>query len=227
VPSSIASALSVPKRLDAPPATTTPAIGVLASRVLELDSGGTMLERFLLLSLVLALAASMPAGAQSPRVTMTTSLGKIVIELDQATAPKTVENFLRYVDEKFYDGTIFHRVIPTFMIQGGGFTKDMMQKTTHEQIKNESKNGLSNARGTIAMARLPQPDTATAQFFINVQDNQGLDAGKAGEYGYAVFGKVVEGLDVVDKIKAVKTASAKGHDDVPVEPVVIESIRRN
>src|SRR5262245_42851763 len=128
-PSRIASALSLPKRLDAPPATTTPASGVLASRVFELDSGGTMLERFLLLSVVFALAMSMPAGAQSPRVTMTTSLGKIVVELDSAKAPKTVENFLRYVDEKFYDGTIFHRVIASFMIQGGGFTKDMMQKS--------------------------------------------------------------------------------------------------
>jgi peptidyl-prolyl cis-trans isomerase A (cyclophilin A) len=186
-----------------------------------------MLERLLLLSLVLVLAAAMPARAQNPKVTMTTSLGKIVIELDAAKAPKTTANFLRYVDEKHYDGTIFHRVIPNFMIQGGGFTKDMMQKTTHEGIPNESKNGLSNARGTIAMARLPSPDSATAQFFINVNDNPGLDAGKAGEFGYAVFGKVVEGMDVVDKIKAVKTTTSKGHENVPVEAVVIESVTKN
>ena len=186
-----------------------------------------MLERFLLLSLVLGLAASMPARAQNPKVTITTNMGKIVVELDPAKAPKSVENFLMYVDAKYYDGTIFHRVIKGFMIQGGGHTKDMARKTTKEPVVNESKNGVSNARGTIAMARTNDPNSATAQFFINSVDNQGLDAGKAGEWGYTVFGKVVEGLDVVDKISDVKTATVAGNQNVPVEPVIIESIKRN
>jgi peptidyl-prolyl cis-trans isomerase A (cyclophilin A) len=186
-----------------------------------------MLERLLLLSLVLIVTVAMPAGAQSPRVTITTNLGKIVVELDQAKAPKSVENFLNYVDSKFYDGTIFHRVIPKFMIQGGGFNKDMSRKSTKDGIVNESKNGLSNKRGTIAMARTNDPNSATSQFFINSVDNDGLDAGKAGEWGYAVFGKVVEGLDVVDKISGVKTTTKNGNQNVPVDNVVIESIKRN
>jgi len=188
-----------------------------------------MLERLLLLSLVLALTASMPALGQNPKVTITTNLGKIVVELDPAKAPKTVENFLKYTDEKFYDGTIFHRVIPGFMIQGGGNTKDMQRKTTHEGVVNESKNGLSNARGTIAMARTNDPNSATSQFFINVVDNaKGLDAGNTGDgWGYTVFGKVVEGMDVVDAIAKVKTTSVAGNRDVPVEPVIIESLRKN
>jgi peptidyl-prolyl cis-trans isomerase A (cyclophilin A) len=186
-----------------------------------------MLERLILLSLVLVFAVSMPAGAQAPRVTITTNMGKIVVELDPAKAPKTVENFLSYVDAKFYDGTIFHRVIPKFMIQGGGFNKDMSRKTTKEGIPNESKNGLSNKRGTIAMARTNDPNSATSQFFINSVDNDGLDAGKAGEWGYAVFGKVVEGLDVVDKISNVKTTTKSGNQNVPVDDVVIESIKRS
>jgi peptidyl-prolyl cis-trans isomerase A (cyclophilin A) len=189
-----------------------------------------MLERLLLLSLVLVAAAAIPAGAQSPRVTITTTLGKIVVELDQAKAPKSVENFLAYVDSKFYDGTIFHRVIPGFMIQGGGHTKDMQRKTTRDPVVNESKNGLSNARGTIAMARTADPNSATSQFFINSVDNaRGLDAGNTGPdgWGYTVFGKVVEGLDVVDKISAVKTTSQAGNQNVPVEPVIIESITKN
>jgi peptidyl-prolyl cis-trans isomerase A (cyclophilin A) len=184
-----------------------------------------MLERLLLLSLVLIAAA--PALGQSPKVNINTSLGKITVELDSAKAPKTVENFLAYVDAKHYDGTIFHRVMDGFMIQGGGFTKDMQQKTTKAPVINESKNGLSNARGTIAMARLPQPNTATSQFFINLVDNsKGLDAGKAGEWGYAVFGKVTEGMDVVDKIAKVKTTKSGMHENVPAEAVIIESITR-
>ena len=154
-------------------------------------------------------------------VLMETSLGPIKIELDGDKAPVTVANFLSYVDDKFYDGTVFHRVIPTFMIQGGGFEPGMRQKRTKPAIKNEAPNGLSNARGTIAMARLTDPDSATAQFFINVVDNGGLDRPR-----YCVFGKVVEGMDVVDKIKAVATGRRGSYDDVPVQDVVIQSVRR-
>jgi peptidyl-prolyl cis-trans isomerase A (cyclophilin A) len=219
--------LSLPKRLDAPPATTTPTIAVLGFRVFELSTGGAMLERLLLFSLIFVVAAAVPALGQSPKVNINTNLGKIVVELDAAKAPKTVENFLAYVDSKFYDGTIFHRVIDGFMIQGGGHTKDMQRKTTKEPVVNESKNGLSNARGTIAMARTNDPNSATSQFFINSVDNaRGLDAGKAGEWGYTVFGKVVEGMDVVDKISKVKTTTTAGNQNVPVDPVIIESITR-
>jgi peptidyl-prolyl cis-trans isomerase A (cyclophilin A) len=188
-----------------------------------------MSERLLLLAFIFVAMVAMPAGAQSPRVTITTNLGKIVLELDPAKAPKSVENFLAYVDSGFYDGTIFHRVIPGFMIQGGGHTKDMQRKSTRPPVVNESKNGLSNLRGTVAMARTNDPDSATSQFFINSVDNSGgLDSGKTGDgVGYTVFGKVVEGLDVVDKISAVKTASVASNRDVPVEPIVIESIKRN
>ena len=155
-------------------------------------------------------------------VLIETSQGTIKAELDGDKAPITVANFLSYVDDKFYDGTVFHRVIPDFMIQGGGFEPGMKQKKTKAAIKNESPNGLSNKRGTIAMARLPDPDSATAQFFINVEDNaRGLDSQR-----YCVFGKVVDGLDVVDKIKAVETGTRGIHRDVPVKDVVIESIRR-
>jgi peptidyl-prolyl cis-trans isomerase A (cyclophilin A) len=187
-----------------------------------------MLERLLLLSLVLVVAASMPARAQSTKVNINTNLGKIVVELDSAKAPKTVENFLAYVDSKFYDGTIFHRVIDGFMIQGGGHTKDMQRKTTREPVVNESKNGLSNARGTIAMARTNDPNSATSQWFINTVDNaRGLDAGKTADgNGYTVFGKVTEGMDVVDKISKVKTTSVAGNQNVPVDPVIIESVTR-
>src|SRR5262249_2212900 len=154
-------------------------------------------------------------------------MGTIKIELDQAKAPITVKNFLDYVEAKHYDGTIFHRVIgkPTkddFMIQGGGMEPGMKERKTRGPIKNEAGNGLSNKRGTIAMARTNDPDTATAQFFINVKDNDFLDR-RGGNAGYAVFGKVIEGMDVVDKIKAVKTAKKGGHDDVPVEDIVIKS----
>jgi cyclophilin family peptidyl-prolyl cis-trans isomerase len=157
---------------------------------------------------------------------MDTSMGPVKIELFQDKAPVTVKNFLAYVDEKFYDGTIFHRVIANFMIQGGGFQPDMQEKITQAPIRNESFNGLSNKRGTLAMARTNDPDSATAQFFINVDDNaRGLDRAP-GNAGYAVFGKVIDGMEVVDKIRDVKTANRGGHQDVPVEPVFIKSIRR-
>jgi cyclophilin family peptidyl-prolyl cis-trans isomerase len=155
-------------------------------------------------------------------VVMETSKGAIKLELDEGRAPVTVKNFLGYVDDKFYDGTIFHRVIPNFMIQGGGHTPGMERKPTKAPIRNESGNGLSNVRGTVAMARTSEPDSATSQFFINVVDNSGsLDAPR-----YCVFGKVVEGMDVVDQIRAVPTGRRAGHDNVPVEDVLIHSVRR-
>jgi peptidyl-prolyl cis-trans isomerase B (cyclophilin B) len=155
------------------------------------------------------------------RVLMETSLGPITLELDGDKAPKTTENFLAYVDEGFYDNTVFHRVIDGFMIQGGGFQPGMKEKKTRGPIKNESPNGLKNVRGAIAMARLPDPDTAKAQFFINVADNDFLDKNR-----YCVFGQVVEGHDVVDKIKAVATTTKAGHSDVPEQDVVIKSVKR-
>jgi cyclophilin family peptidyl-prolyl cis-trans isomerase len=161
------------------------------------------------------------------QVVMETSLGPITIELADDQAPVTVANFLRYVDDHFYDGTVFHRVIPNFMIQGGGFEPGLSQKKTHAPIKNEAGNGLSNARGTLAMARTSVPDSATAQFFINVKDNTFLDRAQAADrVGYAVFGKVIDGMDVVDKIKDVETGHRGGHDDVPRQDVVIQSVRR-
>jgi peptidyl-prolyl cis-trans isomerase B (cyclophilin B) len=160
------------------------------------------------------------------RVVMETSLGTIKIELYADKAPVTVQNFLAYVDEGFYAGTLFHRVIPNFMIQGGGWEPGMRQKKTRAPIKNESGNGLVNARGTVAIARTAVPDSATVQFFINVVDNGFLDRARASDrVGYCVFGKVVEGLDVVDGIKAVRTTSRAGHADVPVTDVVIQSVR--
>lgn len=157
-------------------------------------------------------------------IKLTTNFGVIGIELDHKKAPKTAENFECYVREGFYDGTIFHRVIDNFMIQGGGFDKDMQQKPTHEPIENEANNGLKNDRYTIAMARTMQPHSASAQFFINVKDNDFLNHTKPDlhGWGYAVFGKVVEGQDVVDKIKGVKTGNHGPHQDVPVENVIIE-----
>ena len=159
-------------------------------------------------------------------VMMTTTVCPMTIELDADSAPKTVENFLSYVADGFYDGTIFHRVIDNFMIQGGGFTADMEQKSTQAPIENEANNGLKNQRGTIAMARTQDPHSATAQFFINVQDNDFLN--HTGEnmqgWGYAVFGKVTDGEDVLDKIRGVQTGSQAGHQDVPVEPIIIESV---
>ncbi|HVN83709.1 MAG TPA: peptidylprolyl isomerase [Candidatus Binatia bacterium] len=155
---------------------------------------------------------------------MQTSLGDIKIELDEAKAPVTVKNFLAYVNSKFYDGTIFHRVIPGFMIQGGGFDKDMKQKPTNAPIKNEASNGLKNDVGTLAMARTSDPDSATAQFFINVVNNENLNRPKPDGHGYAVFGKVVAGMDVVKKIETVTTTTKMPHQNVPVDPVIIKSV---
>ena len=160
------------------------------------------------------------------RVRMSTILGDMILELDAENAPKTVENFVSYASSGFYDGTIFHRVINNFMVQGGGFDADMRQKTTEAPIDNEANNGLKNNRGTIAMARTMDPHSATAQFFINVSDNDFLNhtAENMQGWGYAVFGQVVEGQEVLDKIRVVATGSQAGHQDVPVDPVVIESV---
>ena len=164
----------------------------------------------------------MAEQAKNPVVTMSTSMGDIRIELDADKAPISTQNFLDYVNEGHFDGLIFHRVIPGFMIQGGGFDSAMSQKKSKSPIKNEASNGLKNVTGSIAMARTNVVDSATAQFYINVADNSGsLDKPR-----YCVFGKVVEGMDVVNQIKAVKTASRGGHDDVPVQDVVIQSVRR-
>jgi cyclophilin family peptidyl-prolyl cis-trans isomerase len=181
------------------------------------------------LFVVLGFLTAGPAGAQkkNPVVVMDTSLGKIKIELFEDKAPISAKNFLQYVEDKFYDGTTFHRVIPTFMIQGGGFEPGLRQKKTRDAIKNESTNGLSNKRGTLAMARTMVPDSATSQFFINVADNNALDKAQAGDgVGYAVFGRVVDGMDVVDAIKKVETANRGGHGNVPVQDVVIRSVRK-
>jgi len=159
-------------------------------------------------------------------ITFQTNHGNIEIELDFTNTPKTAENFLEYAKSGFFDGTIFHRVINGFMIQGGGFTKDMEQKKTRNPIENEADKGQSNRRGTIAMARTNDPHSATAQFFINVVDNNFLNhSGKnPSGWGYCVFGNVVKGMEIVDKIKAVQTTSRAGHQDVPVEPVIIEKV---
>jgi len=184
------------------------------------------LTRLLLLGLALTLAPALQA-AEHPRVKVDTSLGSFVLELYPEKAPKTVANFLRYVRDGFYDGTIFHRVIDGFMIQGGGFTPDYQRKPTRAPIPNEADNGLKNTRGTIAMARTMDPHSATAQFFINVKDNPFLDhtSPTPRGWGYAVFGKVVEGMDVVDKIKRVDTGPGGPFPkDAPREPVIIEKM---
>ena len=172
----------------------------------------------------LALLASSVAGAAAPQVELKTTMGTIVLELDADRAPETVKNFQQYVQSGHYNGTVFHRVIPGFMIQGGGFTADLGHKPTREPIKNEANNGLKNAVGTIAMARTSDPHSATSQFFINVVDNPALDY-REGNFGYAVFGKVVSGMDVVQSIATVQTAARPPHQNVPVKPVVIESAR--
>jgi peptidyl-prolyl cis-trans isomerase A (cyclophilin A) len=170
-------------------------------------------------------AAGAPA-AGATRVAFETSEGRIVVEVKADKAPKTVANFLQYVNDGFYDGTIFHRVISGFMIQGGGFTPSMVQKpTTRAPVPTESTNGLKNVRGALAMARTGDPNSATAQFFINVVDNGMLDYPRPDGYGYTVFGDVVEGMDVVDKIKAVPTGQHGSFQDVPVTPVVIKTAR--
>jgi peptidyl-prolyl cis-trans isomerase B (cyclophilin B) len=159
-------------------------------------------------------------------VKMDTNQGTIMLELDADNAPNTVANFLTYAKEGFFDGTIFHRVISNFMIQGGGFTVDMNQKTTHDPIKNEANNGLKNDNGTIAMARTGDPHSATAQFFINVKDNDFLNFSSETPqgWGYAVFGKVTEGMDIVEKIKATETTTKGPYQDVPVEAIIIEKV---
>ncbi len=167
-------------------------------------------------------------AASNPVVVMKTTHGVVEIELNQEKAPLSVANFLAYVDAKFYDNTIFHRVIPGFMIQGGGFNKKMEQKTTRAPVQNEANNGLLNDTGTIAMARTSDPHSATAQFFINVENNSALNHTGMTEagWGYAVFGKVIKGMDVVNRIKAVRTGNLSGHQNVPMDTVMIKSIRR-
>jgi cyclophilin family peptidyl-prolyl cis-trans isomerase len=191
-------------------------------------------RRALLAALAIACSLPLAALAQAPssscnakgnapmKVKLTTSMGAIVIQLDKEKAPISTENFVKYVESGHYNGTIFHRVIENFMIQGGGFAKDMRQKPTQPPIKNESTNGLKNDNYTVAMARTNVRDSATSQFFINVKDNDFLNYAGEGNPGYAVFGKVVEGKDVVEKIKKVATGNAGGHQNVPNEAVVIE-----
>jgi cyclophilin family peptidyl-prolyl cis-trans isomerase len=177
---------------------------------------------------LMSVAMNGARAAENPVVILETSLGSIEIELNEEKAPITVKNFLGYVDDKHYDGLIFHRVIEDFMIQGGGFEPGMKQKKTKEQIQNEAKNGLSNTRGTIAMARTREANSATCQFFINTVDNsKKLDpAATPDGVGYCVFGTVTKGMDIVDKIRVVKTGNAGPHGDVPVEDVVIKSVTR-
>lgn len=182
----------------------------------------------LLLSLFL-FSFSLAYGAEKAvTVEILTSLSgdAIEVELNPEKAPISVKNFLSYVDDKFYDNTIFHRVIGTFMIQGGGFTADMKEKKTKAPIKNEANNGLKNDTGTIAMARTSDVDSATSQFYINVADNEALNHGGPNGFGYAVFGKVTKGMHVVDRIKAVRTGQMNGHGDVPMTAVIIKSIKR-
>ncbi|MEJ2612009.1 MAG: peptidylprolyl isomerase [Candidatus Thiodiazotropha sp.] len=164
------------------------------------------------------------AWAENVKVLMKTSMGDITLSLDQEKAPKTVENFLQYVRDGFYDGTIFHRVIKDFMIQGGGFTPDMKKKETREAIENEAKNGLKNKIGTVAMARTSAPHSATAQFFINHKNNDFLDYPSQDGWGYAVFGKVIKGMDVVNSIARQPTGISSGMRDVPKESITIEKV---
>lgn len=182
-----------------------------------------MIRRICLLVLILLFVSSAGAAKEKKMVRLETNIGEIVIELDEEKAPVTVENFLGYVNDDFYDGLIFHRVISNFMIQGGGFDVNMRQKRTKAPIKNEAANGLKNLKGTIAMARTNDPHSATSQFFINHKDNDFLNYVKGGNPGYTVFGKVVEGMDTVDKIASVKTTTKNGMGDVPVEPVIIKT----
>lgn len=177
---------------------------------------------------LLALFVAFSAHATNPVVIMETSMGELEIELNQEKAPISVKNFLSYVDAGFYKDTIFHRVINGFMIQGGGFTTDMNEKKTNAPIKNEADNGLSNTTGTIAMARTSDVNSATAQFYINVNDNSSLDHGGPSPqtFGYAVFGKVISGMHVVNRIKMVKTGNIGPHSDVPMDVVTIKSVKR-
>ena len=171
---------------------------------------------------VLTIALCIGASAYAQKVKLVTSAGDIVIELDAAKAPKSVDNFLQYVKAGHYNGTVFHRVIPTFMVQGGGMTADLKEKPTRAPIPLESKNGLSNVRGSVAMARTNDPNSATSQFFINVKDNDRLDAANSRDgNGYAVFGNVVSGMEVVDKIRDTPTGSKGPYDDVPLTAITI------
>lgn len=173
-----------------------------------------------------SLLISFSAFAAKPVVIMETNMGTLEIELDDEKAPVSTKNFLSYVDDKFYDGTIFHRVINGFMIQGGGFTEGMKEKKTKAPIVNEAKNGLRNDEGTIAMARTSDPNSATSQFFINVNNNDSLNYPQPDGHGYAVFGKVIKGMHVVNRIKMVKTGNLAGHQNVPMDTVEIKSVKR-
>ncbi len=189
-----------------------------------------MLVKLLLVGFVglalMAATATPAVAADNPTVVVETSMGAFEIELFADKAPKTVSNILDYVNDKFYDGLVFHRVIPTFMVQGGGLNSKLEKKETKKAIANESDNGLANKRGTVAMARTNVADSATSQFFVNVVDNDFLDRANAQDkVGYCVFGKVTKGMDVVDKIKGVKTETRSGTPNVPVEDVTIKSIR--
>jgi peptidyl-prolyl cis-trans isomerase A (cyclophilin A) len=192
---------------------------------------GVKPSTFLQIAASFLLAASFawaqPVHAADPVVVFKTSMGEIDIQLDPAHAPLSTANFLSYVDKKFYDGTIFHRIIPGFMVQGGGFTPDLKQKDTQPPIRNEASNGLHNLRGTISMARTSDPDSATSQFFLNLVDNSNkLDPGMGDPSGYAVFGKIIKGLDVIDKMAQAPTTTKGPYGDVPVKDVVLISARR-
>ena len=178
----------------------------------------------LLLGLYLSVTSVWAAEIET--VVIQTSMGDITLDLDKAKAPKTVANFLRYVDQGFYNGTIFHRVITNFMIQGGGLTPDMQKKSTNPPVQNEAKNGLKNIRGSIAMARTQAPHSATAQFFINHRDNKNLDYPSFDGWGYAVFGQVTQGIDIVDQIANKPTHNQGGRQNVPVQPIIITAIKR-
>jgi peptidyl-prolyl cis-trans isomerase A (cyclophilin A) len=179
--------------------------------------------RSLFVLLAMGVACVSYAQEQTTKVVFQTTAGNFTVELYPDRAPKTVENFVQYVKDKHYNGTIFHRVIPNFMVQGGGFTLAMQQKATRSPVPLEANNKLKNDRGTIAMARTSDPNSATAQFFINVVDNQNLNAPRPDGYGYTVFGKVIQGMDTIDKIRTVPTTSAGMYQDVPQTPIVINS----
>ncbi len=183
-----------------------------------------VLSLMLFLTTTLSFASENKMSDTQNKVKLTTSLGEIVIQLNSEKAPNTSENFIKYVKEDFYTGTIFHRIIPGFMAQGGGFDTDFNQKPVHAPIENEADNGLKNSRGTLAMARTGDPHSATAQFFINYKDNSFLDhtAPNSQGWGYAVFAEVVEGMDIVDKMADAATGNRGGHQDVPKEDIIIE-----
>lgn len=183
-----------------------------------------MLKKLAMAASALLFSASLLA-AEAPHVLLTTNLGEVEVELDAEKAPVSAKNFLAYVDSGFYNGVQFHRVIPGFMVQTGGFTADMQQKETRAPIKNEADNGLKNTRGSLAMARTSDVNSASSQFFINLTDNDFLNHGGR-DFGYAVFGKVVRGMDVVDRIAAVRTGNRGMHQNVPIQPVLIQSAKR-